>query len=259
MTKKLLRFLAICASNLSIYSLGASLVGNPSDPSILDEGFWISDRCWSSLRTGMSGDVLLEKRMRTARFSKGSGISNPEMNWKLALWDFGWNIKERFDLHLLVGPAASVDLRWQQNGARFEASGNRGLFWGASSKLILLEMQDTTFGIDFHGGGIQWIEGPLLRNGVPARDTFSSRMYFWQLAGGFSQNLGPLKPYIGGVTSHLVYVLSQVGSRRLRFHDLLAAGAFEGCTISVGSRILLNIEARQFFESGVSISGEIRF
>jgi hypothetical protein len=154
--KKLLQFLLIYASNL-----GASLIGNPADPSILDEGFWISDRCWSNLRMGMSGDFLIEKRMRSCRFSKGLGISNPEMNW--------------------------------------------------------------------------------------------------QLAAGFSQNLGPLKPYIGGVTSHLVYVLNRTEGRHLRFHDLLAAGVFEGCTLSVGSRILLNIEARQFFESGVSLSGEIRF
>ena len=84
-------------------------------------------------------------------------------------------------------------------------------------------------------------------------------MYFWQLAAGFSKNLGPLRPYIGAVTSHLVYVLNPSGSRHIRFHDLLAAGAVEGCTLSFGSRIFLNIEARQFFESGVSVSGEIRF
>lgn len=187
------------------------------------------------------------------------GISNPEMDWKMAIWDIGWNVKERFDLHILAGPVSSIDLSWQQDGARYVAAGDRGLFWGGSSKLVLLEMQDTTFGVDFHGGGIQWVEGPLLRNGTPENDSFTSRMYFWQLAAGFSQNLGALRPYIGAATSHLVYVLKKSASRHLRFHDLLAAGAFEGCTLSFGSRIFLNIEARQFFESGVSLSGELRF
>ncbi len=253
--KKLLRFPAIFASS----ALGASLIGNPADPAILEEGFWISDCSWASVRAGISGDLLFEKRMRPCRGSHGLGISKPEMNWKIACWDLGWNIKERFDLHLLAGPAASIKLKWQQEGAAYDAFGDRGLFWGASSKLVLLEIQDTALGVDFHGGGIQWIEGPLLRNGVPESKTFSSRLYFWQLGVGLSQNLGALKPYVGAATSHLVYVLSPSSGKKIRFHDLLAAGAFEGCTLSLGSRVFLNIEARQFFESGVSLSGEIRF
>jgi len=255
LTKKLLLFLAIFASSIS----RASLVGNPADPAVLEEGVWISDCSWASARAGISGDLLFEKRMRPCRFSKGIGISRPEMSWKVALWDLGWNVKERFDFRLLAGPATSVCLRWQQDGVAYDAAGDRGLFWGASSKLILLEMQDTAFGIDFHGGGIQWIEGPLLKNGAPDRDSFSSRLYFWQLGAGISQNLGPLRPYVGAATSHLVYVLHPHSSKRLRFHDLLAAGIFEGCTLSLGSRIFLNIEARQLFESGLSLSGEMRF
>lgn len=255
MTKKLLRFLAIFASNI----LGASLIGNPADPALLEEGMWISDCSWASLRAGISADLLFEKRMRPCRVSSDFGISKAEMSWTLAAWDLGWNIKERFDLHLLAGPASSVKLQWLQEGAAYEASGDRGLFWGASSKLVLLEMEDTALGVDFHGGGIQWIEGPLLRNGVPESGTFSSRLYFWQIGAGLSQNLGALKPYVGAATSHLVYVLSPHAGKKLRFHDFLGVGTFEGCTLSLGSRVFLSVEARQFFESGVSLSGEIRF
>lgn len=255
MTKKLLRFPAIFASS----ALGASLIGNPADPALLEEGVWIPDSSWASLRAGISGDLLFEKRMRPCRYSSGLGVAKSEMSWKLACWDLGWNIKERFDLHLLAGPAASVKLKWQQGGAAYDALGDRGLFWGASSKLVLLEVQDTALGVDFHGGGIQWVEGPLLKNGVPESGTFSSRLYFWQIGAGLSQNLGALKPYIGAATSRLVYVLSPGSGKRMRFHDLLAVGTFEGCTLSLGSSVFLSVEARQIFESGVSLSGEIRF
>lgn len=255
MTKKLLRFLAIFASS----ALGASLIGNPADPAILEEGVWISDCSWSSARAGITGDLLFEKRLRTCRVSSRAGITRPELSWKLACWDIGWNIKERFDLHLLAGPASSVTLQWQQEGVAYDACAGSGLFWGASSKLVLLEMQDTALGVDFHGGGIQWIEGPLLKNGAPESGAFSSRLYFWQLGAGISQNLGALKPYIGAATSHLVYVLNPHLGKRMRFHDFLAVGVFEGCTLSLGSRVFLNIEARQLFESGLSLSGEIRF
>lgn len=197
--------------------------------------------------------------MRPDRLDPDRSISKTELNWTLGLCDVGWNIKERFDFHLLAGPVSSLDLHWQEPGAFLKAAGDRGLFWGASSKLILLEMQDTTLGIDFHGGGVQWIRGALLRNGVPQPESLSSRLYFWQVAGGISQNFGFLRPYIGGVTSHLVYVLESLSNGSFRFRDFLAAGAFEGCSITLGSKVFLNIEVRQFFESGLSLSGEFRF
>lgn len=113
-------------------------------------------------------------------------------------------------------------------------------------------MEDTTLGVDFHGGGIAKIEGVLTQNGLPK--SFSSTLHFWQLAAGLSQHLGPLRPYVGGVVDHLVYRLHNV-----RFKNLLAVGLVEGCSFSFGSCIFLNLEARQFFESGLTLSGELRF
>src|SRR5579862_7491052 len=107
--KKLSRFLAILGSNfLLIGSLSASFIGNPADPAVLEEGFWISDCSWSSVRLGISADFIHSKRMRPCRISQGMGISNVEMNWKIGVADLGWNIRERFDLHVLIGPVSSV-------------------------------------------------------------------------------------------------------------------------------------------------------
>jgi hypothetical protein len=240
-------------------SAWAAPIGNPADPSVLEEGFRIPDRCWSSLRAGMAGDFMLLKRLRPSHVSKGLGISRPEMSWRLGLCDIGWNIRERFDLHVLAGPVAFVDMRWRQDGFAYQANSGRGLFWGGSSKVIILEVENTTVGVDFHGGGIEWMKGPLLKNGAPFPKSFSSRLYYWQLAGGLSQDAGAFHPYAGAAVNHFFTIFRAPPMKRMRLRDLMAVGMYEGCTLSFGTKIYLNIEARQFFESGLSIAGELRF
>ena len=244
---------------LGCSTIMAAPIGNLADPAILEEGFWISDRCWSSVRAGMAGDFLWQKRLQPCRVSRHLGVSRPEIKWKLAVSDVGWNIRERFDLHFLAGPVTSVQFQWHQGAYQYTAVSNRGLFWGASSKVILLEIQDTTIGVDFHGGGIEWLEGPLMQNGVPLPKDFSSRFYYWQMAAGLSQNIGLFRPYAGAVINQSTCIFRPFNVHKLRFHDLLKVGTFEGCSLSLGSRIFLNIEARQIFESGLTLAGELRF
>lgn len=238
---------------------GASLIGNPSDPAILEEGFWISDRCFSSARAGMAGDFLFAKRLRTCRTSRNLDVSRPEMNWNLALADVGWNIRERFDLHLLTGPAAAIHYRWRVRETGYEARSHQGVFWGGSAKLALLDIRETTLGMDFHGGGIGRMEGSVLENGRPTAGDFSSRLYFWQIAAGISQAVGSLRPYVGGAVQQLSCKIHCAAFRHMRFHDLIRTGLYEGCSFNFGTKIFLNIEARQFFETGLSVAGEMRF
>lgn len=236
----------------------AAPIGNPADPSVLEEGFWIADRCWSSLRAGVTGDLLFLKRLRPCHRMHHLGICQPEMNWQLAVSDIGWNIQERFNFHFLVGPVASIGYQWRQHAVAYAATSSRGLFWGASSKLILLEAKDTTVGIDCCGGGIDWMRGPIVQNGSLLSQHFFSRLYFWQIAGGLSQNVGAFKPYAVGVVNQFSSTIRS-SLPRMRFHNLLRLGIFEGCTVSLGTKVFLNIEARQFFESGLALTGEFRF
>jgi|GEM_PF-1175100 len=252
------RSLAFVLFSLLLFQkVEASFVGCPANPSTLEEGFFISDRCWSSIHAAISGDVLFNKRLKPCR-SSGHGISHSEMNWSLAACDFGWDIRERASFHLLAGPAIATTIRWRQENEAITASSSQGAFWGASAKLIVLEIKDTALGVDFHGGGIEWMHGPLTVNQTSA-STFSSRMYFWQIAAGLSQNAGIFRPYAAGVVDRTVSIVRPHQLKKRRFHDLVHTGIVEGCSFTVGSRILLNVEARQFFESGITLSGEVRF
>ena len=202
---------------------------------------------------------MLLKRLQPCRLSKGLGISRPEMKWRLAVSDIGWNIRERFDLHFLAGPIAYLQFQWLQGGHEYTANSDQGLFWGASSKVVVLEVKDTTLGVDFHGGGIEWMRGPFMQNGEPFSKDFSSRLYFWQIAAGLSQNAGMFRPYAGAALNQLTCIFHPSDEKKRRFHDLLKVGIYEGCTLTLGSRVFLNIEARQIFESGLAIAGELRF
>jgi hypothetical protein len=236
----------------------ASFVGCPANPAILEEGFFIPDHCWSSVHAAVSGDILFNKILRPCRRSHNLNIKRPEMKWSLAVCDAIWDIRERASIHLFAGPAIDVKVRWQQMGESFCAPSSRGLFWGASSKVVVLEMKDTSLGVDFHGGGLEWARGVLSVNETP-RARFSSRFYFWQIAAGLSQNVGIFRPYAVGVVDQMVCIVHPHGWKKRRFYERLQTGMAEGCSLTLGSRILLNVEARQFFESGLTLSGEVRF
>ena len=238
---------------------GASFVGSPASPAILEEGFFISDRCWSNIQAAVSGDFLFNKRLRTCRTSQGLGINHTEMSWTLAVCDVAWDIRERFSIHLLAGPAASVKFEWQQSKAALHMSSSRGMFWGGCAKLILLEMQDTTLGVDFQGGGIDWMQGSVSMNGVSLSEKFYSRLYFWQLAAGLSSKVDIFRPYAGVAINQMDCIIRSALFKKLRFHDLVEVGMYEGCSIIVNPKSSLSVEARQFFEWGLVLSGEIRF
>ncbi len=113
--------------------------------------------------------------------------------------DIGWNMRERFEIRAFTGPAAAADLCWRHLAVLYEANGLDGILWGGAAKLVLLEIQDTTFGLDIKGGGIDGvIEGPLVENGKVLPGGFSGSVRFWQIAPGISQNIGPLRPLYRG-------------------------------------------------------------
>lgn len=252
------RLLCLCFF-IATRAIEASWVGNPSDPAILEEGFWISDRCFSSVRAGISSDILFQKRLTPSHSSKDLGISHPEVSWTLAALDAGVNFKERLDLHLIAGPITAFHFHWKADGIDYRGQGEKGVFLGGSSKLIIMEIHDTTLGVDFHGGVFNSVKGTLTRNSVPSPHDFYSRSKFWQLSLGVSQTVRSLRPYVGGMVNRFSSFLKDHPMKRIDFRHLVRIGLFEGCTFSAGSKIFLNLEARQFSETGVSVTGEFRF
>lgn len=238
----------------SFQSVHAAYVGNPSNPAILEEGVWISDLCWSNARVGVSGDYLIQKRLRACHASH-LRHSQPEMQWVLAVGDIDWNVRERFDAKILFGAITNFELKWLQDKKKLKGNSHQGFYWGAKSSLIVLEIQDTTLGVDVHVGGINGIRGSISNT----RESFSSRFYYWQLAAGISQALRSFRPYIGGVVNHFTCIVSPKFLRKIRLHDLVKTGLYEGCSLNLGTRGLIGIEARQFFESSITFSGELRF
>lgn len=243
---------------LEVGILHASPIGNLAAPSLLEEGFWIPDCSWSGIRAGVSGDILFHKRLTASHASRVRGVRGSEISGSSSWCDIIWNIRERWDVCVMAGYAHPTDLQFLLNDAAYEALGNRGTVWGGSSTFVLLEKKDTSLGVNIHAGGTSRIRGPFLQNGRPFAKDFSSHVYFWQFAAGLSQRIGVFTPYFGAVLQKFFCLVRANGFERVRFHVLCPVGLYEGCSMTLGSRVSLHLEARQFFESGLMLSGEVR-
>lgn len=239
----------------------ATFVGNPSSPAILEEGFFIPDRCWSNIRAGLIADFLFEKRLCPCGVSKHRGIHRPYMRGSTIVGLMGWNIRERFDLQLLVGPILRECQKWQQEGVAYRAKSHSGLWGGARANLILLEIRDTTLGVNGQVGGTDWMKGSLTQSKADLHQPCTNRFYFWQIAAGLSQQMVLFRPYAGGVVNHTISIIRSraVPKHKIRLCDLVQTGLYEGCTFNLGTRIFLNVEARQFCETSFTASFEARF
>jgi hypothetical protein len=243
-----MRHLLLFALAVQIYAVP---VGNPSTPALLEEGFFISDRSWSNPQMAYQGDFLFQKRLRTSAI--GGQVTKAEIEGRSQIGEISWSIRERFLLQLELG-SGQFTWRWQQSGNAISGRSQDGLIWNGDAKCVIFEAKDTSFSIDLHAGGWDWMRGAVTVNGLVEQTNIQSQFRYWQVAVGMVQKVGILVPY-GGVainTSH--FSMYSNG-----FQNWYKTGPFVGCTLTNGSRFFLNVEWRGWFENGVSVSGQIRF
>ncbi|MBS0624700.1 MAG: hypothetical protein JSS32_01460 [Verrucomicrobia bacterium] len=227
-------------------------IGPPSSPSILEQGFFIADTSWASVRTGYTQDFLLYQKLESSQ-AKHSGIQGVS-----SLGSISWNIKERLDLQFVSG---SGQISWnfiQNNGAFISGQSTSSWIWGGGAKVVLLEVQDTSLSVLGSGGYWQRIEGFYSSNGKPQKIPTHLKMRYWQLGAGITQKIGRFYPYFGCAI--------QKNRLRMRLNSGLVIlnqdhriGPFLGCTLTKGIKYMLNLEWRGFFEQALTGSCEVRF
>ncbi|MES2273002.1 MAG: hypothetical protein V4487_02285 [Chlamydiota bacterium] len=225
---------------LPFFSLFGAFIGNPSMPALLEEGFFISDRCWSNPQVGFSYDFLLQKTLRPCHHCSSSKESKIWGNSQVG--EIIWNIRERFNLGARLG-SARAEWQWMQQGQKF--GGRGGVFlWSGDAKLILLEVKDTSFATDVSGGG--W-DGARLK------------LRYWQVNLALTQKFRFFAPYLGCSFNQTRVNICSSSAGLARFFSKRIAGPFIGCSVSNGAYVLLNGEWRGWFEEGVTLSAQVRF
>ena len=224
----------------------------------MQEGFFIPDKCWSNPQCGFVGDYLIHKRMRPCRSGQSLGLHKASIEGSSAVGSIAWSIRERFNLQVELG-SGSFDWRWKQIGSSVIGQAKGGLRWGGDAKLVILEVKDTIIAVDAKAGGWDWMDGHATSNGTALQGDSRSLLRYWQIGGAFTQRISLFSPYLGVSVNRTRFKVSHLPTGSGWMHARHVVGPFGGCSISNGSRFLLNVEWRGWFEEGISVSGQIRF
>ncbi len=226
--------LLFCLLALPLFS---APVGNPANPVLLDEGFWIPDTFWSNVQAGATQDFLIQKKLMPAKKFSHLPLSKIKMEGNSQIANLVWCIREKLNIQMNLG-SARFKWRWNDQRQSIRGSGS-GFFLGGDIKLVLLEAQDTVFAADGQAG--IW------------KDSGAEYSY-WQGAFALSHKFRFLAPYAGWTFNGTNFKAEQIS-----FRALILSGPFAGCTISNGSRFFLSAEYRGWFEQGASVSAQVRF
>lgn len=240
-------------------TLSATPIGNPSIPSILEEGFFLSDASWTNFQCGFFVDWLEQQRFGACTSSKSIRLRKAELQGSSQAGTLTWCIGEQLNLQLEIG-GGKLQWRWEQESnmvMRGHLSG--GILWSGDAKVVIFEIKDTSFSVDVHAGGWSQMKGHATSNGVLLKAIAHSEMRYWQVGTALCQKIGLFLPYMGVAANRTRLKIRKlepgVGWLRSRY----PLGPFLGCTLSTGTDIALNIEWRGGFEQGVSLSGQFRF
>ena len=243
----------------SIFPLCSVPIGNPSAPSLLEQGFFIPDTSWTNFQSGVLGDWLSQQRFLARTSSQSFGLHRAELRGESQIGNITWNIAERLNIQVELG-SGRFYWQWKQVGnTAILGQFSGGMLWSGSAKLVILEIKDTSLAADAHAGGWDWMTGHATSNGVPLARTVRSEMRYWQAAAALSQKINSFIPYIGVAANRTRLKIRKLESGIGWLRSRHTLGPFLGCTLSKGTDIALNVEWRGGFEQGAAVSGQIRF
>jgi hypothetical protein len=251
--KKQLVFLAILGFSLFFSNLAYSVtVGNPSFPSVIEEGCVIPDTDWSNLQGGFYVDFLIQKKLQAPSVRKAflSGVS--EIGCLI------WSIRDRFNLQIALG-SGQFHFRYDASPEIISGEMRGGLIWSSDAKLILFQTKDTMLALSGSVGGWDWMDGFSNQNGEFVTSKTSSLLRYWQVALAFTQQISIFFPYLGIAWNRTRLEMNKTPLSSVSMHAWHDLGPFGGCSLSSGDRFLMNMEWRGWFEDGLSFSFQLRF
>lgn len=233
--------------------------GNPSLPSVLEEGFIIPDTKIINLRAGYqiynSPDLIMkfnnicnenEFHLRKVKAFCNSGL-------------ISLNIKERLDIYTEIG-SYRLEPQFVFNANLYNAKSENNILLRAGTRLIFIEISNFSMSVDVKYSFFKAASSYLTQNEKPVMDRLKFRLNEWQIAAGISQKISILRPYIGVAYRDTRILMNNfLDFENLKMIFKKKAGMFLGCSASLGSYVLVNGEIRLVNERAIIISGELRF
>ncbi|MFA6119628.1 MAG: hypothetical protein WCT85_04925 [Parachlamydiales bacterium] len=244
----------------------ATTVGNPLNPEIIEEGFFISPTSWINFRVGYEGDFISDARLYNA-LQKGK-IDNFKKDINSGTLTL--NFQNRMDVFGVVGEGRiRSDWRFENLNAvsRLQLESNYRLYWAAGAKVILFQWCNTALST---GGRYTFMKPSISYitiDGIP-QDKGNSRIKSkdWQIDLGLAHRIDLFIPFIGVKylnAKERVYdspvVISADNQNYVNMKNKDRFGIYAGCSLSNSKYFMLTVEARFIDEEAISVSGDLKF
>ncbi|MBN2479850.1 MAG: hypothetical protein JXA94_06445 [Parachlamydiales bacterium] len=245
------------------FNLGFSAPnGNPALPAIIEEGFFIPDTKWLNFRFDYQNYTSSDLMMEFWDVFQEMGYVLRKIKAFSNTGSITLNFKERLDIYFEMG-SCRIEPEFRRGSSLYISKSENDFLYRIGSKLIFFEMMDFTLGADVKYSLFYAPASYLTLNDAPINENnLNFKLKEWQLGLGLAQKISILRPYLGVVYKDTQVRIKNVPflqNNSLKIGFLKKAGTFLGTSMSMGSFIMLNIEARLVNERSYTFSGEIRF
>lgn len=247
-------------SQLSLFAL---YNGNPAEPELIDQGFFISECSFVTVKAGYQGDFIFDRKLHAKNGSRGR-IDEFE-----ARFDQGTvtlNLMNRFEAYGSVGSMhAYFSHRPHIDREQRIYQTNDHLAWGVGGRAVLFNWEAATFGFDakYQCGypHVKWntINGDAFTTGAELH------YHEWQVGAGASYECNFFIPYaafkysVVNATLKHIRANMELGTSRFKMKSREHFGLSLGCSLSPGKYFDFNVEVQLFDEQGLTLAGNVQF
>jgi len=241
------------------YVIFSAPAGNPSNPSIVEEGFFISDEKWLNFRLGYETNNSYDLVMQFDDPAKEKDFYLRKIKTFSNTGIFTLNVKERLDLYVELG-ACRLESEFRSYRSLYNSKSNDDFLYRAGAKLVLCEIFDFTLSGDAKYSYFSSSSSFVTRNDKPLDESLKFSLKEWQISIGLGQKITILRPYIGvAYRDSRITIENNYFTQDLNLIFKKKTGLFLGSSASLGSFIMVNGEIRLVNERAFILSGEVRF
>jgi hypothetical protein len=242
-------------------------VGNPLNPALIEQGFFISPSSSVNFRVGYEGNFVKDSNLKKTTNQRGK---IDDFKQDVNSGTFTLNFQNRLDVLAVLG-ASKIKSNWRFDedsiSKRIELETNYRFYYALAARVILFEWGNTVLGSGARYSktkpSIFWIlKDSTLQNANDSDVNYKD----WQLDVGLSHKIDIFIPYIGikylNTRAKIMNVNSVIADNNLTNIKMKSRdnfGLYLGTSLSNSKYFLFTIEARLIDEEAISVFGEIKF
>jgi hypothetical protein len=243
-------------------SLSALSMGNPAEPQIICDGFFISEDASYGAKVGYLGDRVADRKMKMSGNGHGR-IDNMALSFDQGVVAF--NYLDRVEFYGSAGSMnGELSNRPHSDNKRRQYQTHDGWTAGTGGRFLLAQWGKTVIGID---GKIQWGSPGMKWAAVDgtSKNTGGHLKYReWQASFAVSYTADWLTPYLGVKYSNVRAKVTDIPRAiyqhsRFKMINRDRFGIALGCTLSPGKKFDLFAEVQMIDEQALSFGGNLRF